>query len=127
MNIQDLFKKYNELVEKCDSLQKQVKHLRKNNKEINKTMSNLCKDMKIIKNNKILKTDFDNEIVPCPKSHKPIKTRGMFIITDWCVLADCNQPECHNCFPVKSCEKHDYCIDHGKYKYIPIYSESESD
>ena len=30
--------------------------------------------------------------------------RGYFMITEWCVLGDCMQPECHHCFPVNKCE-----------------------
>ncbi|VVU95068.1 GDP-mannose 4,6 dehydratase [seawater metagenome] len=30
----------------------------------------------------------------------------------WCVLEDCNHPECHHCFPVKNCSKnHPECIN----------------
>ena len=28
-------------------------------------------------------------------------------VSEWCVLGDCLQPECHNCYPVKDCEKED--------------------
>ena len=32
----------------------------------------------------------------------------------WCVLGDCNQPQCHHCFPVKNCsENHSYCKENG--------------
>ena len=46
--------------------------------------------------------------------------RGLFIITEWCVLGDCTQPECHNCFPVKDCPKHDLCKKEGIHKLIPV-------
>ena len=49
-----------------------------------------------------------------------IPYRGFFMITDWCVLGDCNQPECHHCFPVKNCKKHQECIKNGTCKFIPI-------
>ena len=39
-----------------------------------------------------------------------IPIRGMFRITEWCVLGDCSQPECHHCFPVVNCTKHKLCI-----------------
>ena len=42
------------------------------------------------------------------------------MITEWCVLGDCMQPECHHCYPVKNCKKHQLCIDDGTCKYIPI-------
>ena len=32
----------------------------------------------------------------------------------WCVLGDCNNAECHNCFPVINCSKnHDFCNKEG--------------
>lgn len=43
-----------------------------------------------------------------------------FIITEWCILEDCNQPECHNCYPVLNCNKHKKCIKEGICKFIPI-------
>lgn len=49
-----------------------------------------------------------------------IPYRGFFMITEWCILGDCNQPECHHCFPVKGCKKHDECIKNGTCKYIPV-------
>ena len=45
------------------------------------------------------------------------------MITEWCVLGDCNQPECHHCFPVKDCKKHQECIKNGTCKFIPIPKE----
>ena len=51
---------------------------------------------------------------------KGIPYRGFFMITEWCVLGDCMQPECHHCFPVKNCKKHQLCIDEGTCKLIPI-------
>ena len=30
-------------------------------------------------------------------------------VSEWCVLGDCLQSECHNCYPVKYCEKHELC------------------
>ena len=49
---------------------------------------------------------------------KPI--RGIFMITDWCILGDCSQPECHHCFPVKNCQIHDLCKKEGKCDFIPV-------
>ena len=46
--------------------------------------------------------------------------RGFFIITEWCVLGDCMQPECHHCFPVKNCTKHEECIKNGIHELIPV-------
>ena len=46
--------------------------------------------------------------------------RGMFLITEWCVLGDCSQPECHHCFPVVNCQKHKLCIEEGTCPFIPI-------
>lgn len=54
---------------------------------------------------------------------KGIPYRGFFRITEWCVLGDCNQPECHHCFPVKDCKKHELCQKEGTCKYIPIPNE----
>lgn len=31
----------------------------------------------------------------------------------YCVLRDCNDSRCHNCFPVKDCNIHDICINEG--------------
>ena len=29
----------------------------------------------------------------------------------FCCLGDCNQEECHHCFPVENCSmNHDYCL-----------------
>ena len=42
------------------------------------------------------------------------------MITEWCILGDCNQPECHHCFPVKGCKKHEECIKDGTCELIPI-------
>ena len=47
------------------------------------------------------------------------------IITEWCVLGDCMQPECHHCYPVKKCTKHHLCIDEGTCEYIPIPKPKE--
>lgn len=46
--------------------------------------------------------------------------RGFFAITEWCVLGDCSQPECHHCFHVKGCKKHSECIENGTCVLIPI-------
>tara|TARA_B100001057_G_scaffold436952_1_gene468426 strand:+ start:284 stop:1345 length:1062 start_codon:yes stop_codon:yes gene_type:complete len=32
---------------------------------------------------------------------------------EFCQLGDCSKPECHNCFPIKNCTKHDICIKEG--------------
>lgn len=52
-----------------------------------------------------------------------IPYRGIFMITEWCVLGDCMQPECHHCYPVKNCKKHDLCRNEGTCKFIPIPKE----
>lgn len=31
----------------------------------------------------------------------------------FCVLGDCNQSNCHHCFPVKNCKDHKICIEEG--------------
>ena len=31
----------------------------------------------------------------------------------YCFLGDCLRKQCHHCFPVKKCKKHDMCIKHG--------------
>lgn len=32
----------------------------------------------------------------------------------WCILADCNQLQCHHCFPVINCsENHCFCNLYG--------------
>ena len=49
-----------------------------------------------------------------------IPYRGFFMITEWCVLGDCIQPECHHCFPVNGCNKHEECRKNGTCKFIPI-------
>ena len=36
-------------------------------------------------------------------------------VSEWCVLGDCLQPECHNCYPVKDCEKHEVCVKEDKW------------
>ena len=47
-----------------------------------------------------------------------IPIRGMFMITEWCVLGDCSQPECHHCFPVVNCTNINYVL-----KVHTIYSK----
>ena len=44
---------------------------------------------------------------------KPYRDYGLIkiLISEWCILGDCNQPECHHCFPVKNCKKHNLCIN----------------
>ena len=42
------------------------------------------------------------------------------MVTEWCILGDCNQPECHHCFPVKNCKKHELCIREGTCELIDI-------
>ena len=32
----------------------------------------------------------------------------------FCQLEDCNKVNCHNCFPVLSCNIHTNCIDNGQ-------------
>ena len=54
-----------------------------------------------------------------------IPIRGLFMITEWCVLGDCMQPECHHCYPVKNCKKHDLCKKEGTCSYIPIPKEKK--
>jgi len=126
MNIQDLTTKYNQLMSNCQHMQKQIKHLRKDVKERDQTISSLKKDMEIVKQNETIKKDF---VIPvCPEiKPKKYKTRGLSLVTDWCVLEDCNQPECHHCFPVKGCERHRYCIDNGRFKEIPLEYATDSD
>lgn len=46
--------------------------------------------------------------------------RGIFMITEFCILGDCWQPECHHCFPVKSCNKHKICKEGGIHEFISI-------
>ena len=53
--------------------------------------------------------------------------RGLFVITEWCVLGDCNQPECHHCYHVKGCKKHQECIDNGTCTFIPIPTNNKFD
>ena len=36
------------------------------------------------------------------------------------ILYDCMQPECHYCYLVKNCKKHELCIKDGSCTYIPI-------
>jgi len=57
--------------------------------------------------------------------YRGLPRRGMFLITDWCVLGDCMQPECHHCYPVKNCKKHDLCLKEGTCSYIPIPNEKK--
>jgi len=49
-----------------------------------------------------------------------IPYRGFFMITNWCILGDCNQNECHHCFPVKNCKIHLLCKNEGFCNYLPI-------
>jgi hypothetical protein len=46
--------------------------------------------------------------------------RGCFLVTEYCVLGDCSQPECHHCFPVKNCKKHKICEINGTCQFIEI-------
>ena len=41
-------------------------------------------------------------------------------VSEWCILEDCMQAECHNCFPVKHCKKHEKCEKEGQFKLLPI-------
>jgi len=54
--------------------------------------------------------------------NRPYRNYGSIkiAITEWCSLGDCNQNECHNCFPVKNCIKHSFCVKHGCCSLIPI-------
>ena len=56
------------------------------------------------------------------KNNIPYRQIGLisFIISEWCVLGDCYQPECHHCFPVKDCKKHDNCVKDGTCKLLSI-------
>ena len=37
----------------------------------------------------------------------------------FCVLGDCNEEACHNCFPVKNCSlQHSYCLKNGIFREI---------
>ena len=52
----------------------------------------------------------------------PIRNYGQisFTITEWCVLGDCMQKECHHCYPIKDCNKHELCINEGTCEFITI-------
>ena len=39
----------------------------------------------------------------------------------YCVLEDCNRPNCHNCFPVKNCKEHQKCLEEGQFKEYEIF------
>ena len=54
--------------------------------------------------------------------NRPYRNYGSIkiAITEWCSLGDCNQAECHHCFPVKNCIKHNFCVKHGCCPLIPI-------
>ena len=43
----------------------------------------------------------------------------------YCVLEDCNRPNCHNCFPVLSCSEHEKCINYGQFIEYNDYIISE--
>lgn len=34
----------------------------------------------------------------------------------FCVLEDCDRPNCHHCFPVKNCKEHHKCINEGQFQ-----------
>ena len=53
--------------------------------------------------------------------------RGCFLISEYCVLGDCSQIECHHCFPVKNCPKHKICIEQGTCSFIPIPTNNKID
>ena len=40
------------------------------------------------------------------------------LVTEWCVLGDCMQAECHHCYPVKECVKHELCKEEGDCELI---------
>ena len=40
-------------------------------------------------------------------------------------LRGCMQPECHHCYPVKDCKRHDLCKTEGTCKFIPIPKEKK--
>ena len=54
-----------------------------------------------------------------------IPYRNCFMITEYCMLGDCSQIECHHCFPVKDCKKHNICLTEGTCKFIPIPTENK--
>jgi len=55
----------------------------------------------------------------------PYRSYGLYsiLISEWCILGDCMQPECHHCYPVKDCKKHHLCKKEGTCKSIPIPKE----
>jgi len=114
---QDLLNKINNLESKIEHMGKQIQQLTKDNNKLKRDLDK--------KNQKNLKRDLD--IKSQKEKNRPFKKRGLFLLTEWCVLQDCNQPECHNCFPVKNCKKHEYCINEGRFEHIAIYSDSNSD
>ena len=56
------------------------------------------------------------------KKYPKVRDYGGYSIqvTEWCVLGDCMQPECHHCFPIKKCEKHELCKEEGECELIKI-------
>jgi hypothetical protein len=75
--------------------------------QLNKFFQFIINNVDILFNNKV-KTNID------------VKRNGIFIISEFCILGDCSQKECHNCFPVKGCKKHIICIEEGTCSFIPI-------
>ena len=56
------------------------------------------------------------------KKYPKVRDYGGYSIqvTEWCILGDCMQPECHHCYPVKECEKHELCKEEGTCDFIKI-------
>ena len=43
----------------------------------------------------------------------------------YCVLEDCNLPNCHHCYPVINCNEHQECINQGQFiEYYEFMLES---
>lgn len=104
-----LFKKYKELEKKYNDLSNELLSVKNNMDKLKTQIDNI--------ENNTYKTDIDS------LKSKP-KIRNGFMVTDWCILQDCNQPECHNCFPVKGCSEHDLCKTDGCCAPIPIRSDT---
>lgn len=43
----------------------------------------------------------------------------------YCVLEDCNRPNCHHCFPVKNCREHKICLDEGQFEEYGIFMKNK--
>ena len=45
----------------------------------------------------------------------------------WCILGDCNQLQCHHCFPVINCSKnHIFCKLYGCCEEIKANPQSDN-